>query len=546
LDTTDQPRVVDPVLRARLAPSYIGANTDTLPSIGQVLRFSAALLAFIGVFVIAGRSEHPLVSMRLFEALVVPAAAAATAAFALYRPWQALIAVLALTPVWDSAYISWQVGSVQVILQTIFVAALAVGAITNRPTRGAFLWSETDLVAADRTKGFAAFRLAEVGVAGLAAMAIISTIASPNVQSSVTVLLHGILEPIGLAAVLVYLRPSRRDLVAVFMALGVAIGLGTALNIAQMLPTTTSLAAIQAQRLLFALASFGNVGVFAAIIASVLPLIVALTASRRSLPLPAWTTPVLIATIVAGLDGLFFALSKSAWIATSASTVLVLLLLVHSWRRRLAMILAAVALSTLIIPWPAFFLQIVPTANSAYRSVMVTLIGESRFDSWNPATLSGRGSLSERFYAADAGVRMALANPILGVGLDQFGPNYLKPTYRPPQAHLQLDHAHSFLPEVGAELGIPAAVLVLVIYTAALWAMWRAYRGAKDQLTRIMAAGLISSILAWLVVATAFGCYIYRSTNAQASDVVFSAVVVGAAIALARTVHAERPWRPAR
>ena len=551
MDTTEQPRLADAVLRTRLAPPYTGSESDSVPSIGQFVRFSAALLMFVGVLAIAGRSEHPLLAMPAgpfvtFVSLVVPASAAVVAAYALYRPWYALIAILALAPLWNSAYVSWQVGSVQVILQTVFVVTLAIGAVTNRPDRGTFLWSASDLSASARSKGFAALRLAEVAVAGLIGLAIISTLASHDVQLSATVLLHGIVEPIALAAILVYLRPTRRDIVAVVIALGVSIGLGTVFNIVQMLPSMTSMEAIQAQRLLFARASFGNVGLYAAVIAITLPLVVAAMASRRALSMPRWATALMVATLVAGAAGLFFSLSKSAWIATGGSTVLVLLLVVHSWRRRVAMILAAVVVSTMFIPWPAFFLQAVPTADAAYRSAMVTLIGESRFDSWNPATITGRGSLSERFYAADAGVRMALANPILGVGLDQFGPNYRKAAYRPPQATLWLDHAHSFFPEVGAELGVPAAALVFVIYAASMLAMWRVYRAARDRLTKMTAAGLFASLAAWLVVATAFGCYIYRPTSDAAPDVAVSAVVVGVAIALARTVQSERPWRPAR
>jgi O-antigen ligase len=316
------------------------------------------------------------------------------------------------------------------------------------------------------------------------------------------------------------------------------------LNVLQSLPIMTSFAAVQANRLLFARASFYNVGLFAAAGAMTVPLVIAALAARRAVALPRWATNLLLVVLAAGLAGLFFSLSKSAWIATAGGTVLLLMLLVASWRRRLAVLVVGVAMSTLFIPWPAFFLQVAPSVNQGYRTMMVALVGESRFDSWNPATLAGHGSLAERFYAIDGAVRMALANPILGVGLDQFGVNYANPAYRPPQALDTLDHAHSFFPEIAAELGPAAAVLVFVIYAAALWAMWRVYRSARDQLTRILSAGLIASIVAWLVVATAFGCDIYRPARDLSSDVVASVVVLGAAIALARTVHSEKPWRP--
>ncbi|HEX7430871.1 MAG TPA: hypothetical protein VF293_01655, partial [Candidatus Limnocylindrales bacterium] len=135
--------------------------------------------------------------------------------------------------------------------------------------------------------------------------------------------------------------------------------------------------------------------------------------------------------------------------------------------------------------------------------------------------------------------------PVLGVGLDQFGVNYVSTVYRPPQAKDLVDNAHSFFPEIGAELGLPAASLVFVIYAAALWAMWRVYLRARDQFTRVLAAGLFASMISWLVVATAFGCYFYRPYLDQSSDVVVAAVVVGAAMALTRAVHSERSQQPA-
>jgi O-antigen ligase len=551
LAATEQPRLSQPLLRDRLVSPWPDTAAVSMPRLGQLMRLLAGALTLVVVFELAGRSEHPLLGIKpaaMVDAirLIVPGLAALVAAYALYRPWRALLIVLALTPFWNSAYVSWQVGNVQVILQTIFVLALAVGAATTRPPGGSFLWSTSDLNGSDRRKGFAAFRLAEVAVAGLIGVAALSTVASHDVTLSATVLLHGILEPIALAAILVYLRPSRRQLVMLCVALGTSVALGTLINVVQTLPTMTSLAAIQADRLRFALASFYNVGLFAAVAAMTVPLTLAGLTSRRSMAVPTWATILMIATLGAALVGLFFSLSKSAWIATGGGTILLLLLLVHSWRRRVALVVASAAVSTLFIPWPAFVLQVAPNVNQGYRSVMVALVGESRFDSWNPATLAGRGSMSERFYAADAAVKMALANPLLGVGLDQFGVNYLDPTYRPPQALDTLDHAHSFFPEIGAELGLAAATLVFVIYAAALWAMWRVYRGATDQLTRVLAAGLMASIVSWLVVATAFGCDIYRPGRDLSSDVVVSAIVLGAAIALARTVHSEKAWRPSQ
>jgi O-antigen ligase len=524
---------------------------DALSSVGQLSRLAAALLTFAAVFQFALRSEHPLNiapagPFPTFISILVPGMAAIVAATAIFRPWLAFLLVLALTPLWNAAYVWWQAGSVQVILQTVFVVALAIGAATTRPVAGTFLWTAADIRQANRSKGLVAFRFAEVAAALFVGLAVASTLASHNVTLSATILLHGIVEPIALATILVFLRPSRRDLVMVGVALGTSVALASLFNIIETVPRFPSLASLEAHRLQFAYASFYNVGIFAAIVATTVPLVVTVLASRRSISAPRWATGLIAASLVAGVAGMFFSLSKSAWIATAGGTVVLMLLIVHSWRRRLAMVVAALALSTFFIPWPALFLQVAPAANTAYRSVMVSLVGESRFDSWNPATLAGYGSMTERFYAVEGGVKMALANPVLGVGLDQFGQNYGKPVYRPPAARNTLDHAHSLFPEIAAELGVAAATLLLVIYAATLWALWRVYRSARDQLTRFLSAGLMASIVAWLVVATAYGCDIYRPDRVLSSDVVLTAVVVGAAISLARTVHAERPWWPVK
>jgi O-antigen ligase len=554
LDTTEQPRLAEQVLRARVAETWPEVSALPLSLLGQILRLMAAVVVSVVVFKLAGQSEHPLTAMKpgpyvTFVSVTVPAVAAVVTAFALYRPWHAILVVLALTPFWNAAYIGWYVGPVQVILQTVFVLAIAVGAFTPSIVRFASSAYATyngagvarpGPLAAPRRMGFAAVRLAEVAVVAFIGIAVLSTIASRNVSLSSTDLLHGILEPIALAALVVYMKPSRRDLVVLVVALGMGIAIGTVFNLIETLPTTHTFSAMQADRLYFARASYYNVGLFATAASTIIPVLVAAVATRSSLAIPRWATALLLLTLALGLTGLFLSFSKSAWLGTAIAIVLVLVMILRTWRRRIALIVASAAVSTLFLPWPALFLQAAPAVNDGYRAVMTSLVGEQRFDSWNPATLAGRGSLSERYYAVDAAVQMALANPVLGVGLDQFGPNYFNPVYRPAAAQDVLDHAHSFFPEIAAELGIGAAALVFVIYAAALWAMLRIYRAARDQLTRVMSAGLAAAIVGWLVVATAFGCDIYRPTRELSSDVVASVVILGAAVALARLVQSEK------
>jgi len=65
----------------------------------------------------------------------MPLIAAIVAAYAVERPWPAFAVILLLTPCWDAAQVSWdvspvwQVGTVQVVLQTLFVIALALGIV---------------------------------------------------------------------------------------------------------------------------------------------------------------------------------------------------------------------------------------------------------------------------------------------------------------------------------------------------------------------------------------------------------------------------------
>jgi O-antigen ligase len=210
--------------------------------------------------------------------------------------------------------------------------------------------------------------------------------------------------------------------------------------------------------------------------------------------------------------------------------------MVRSWWRRVLVTLAILGASALFIPWPSVFLQpVAPGANTAYATAISQIMGESRFDSWDVTTLSGRGSVSERYYAVSAGIRIGLDHPFLGVGLDQYAHYYVKGQYRPKAAKdMRVDHAHSLFPEVAAELGLFAVVLLGILVLAAIWSTWRVSRAARDRVTGVVAAAVMAGIAAWAIGATAFGCMIYRASLLQASDVVTFAVLVGMAVAVGR------------
>jgi O-antigen ligase len=166
-------------------------------------------------------------------------------------------------------------------------------------------------------------------------------------------------------------------------------------------------------------------------------------------------------------------------------------------------------------------------------------MGSSRYESWNPSQLSGHGSLVERAYATQAAVEMAADHPWLGIGLDQFGEMY-RGEYKSPDSHFAADSAHTFWPEVAAELGIPALVLVVLIFFSALLALWRLYMSPPDAATRLLAITLLGSLVAWLAVATAFAGDMYRPWRNMSSDFVMMALLTAAAFAL---VRATRPSR---
>jgi O-antigen ligase len=522
---TSRTAALEGLLRRLAASMPLGLETPR-----ALLRMALASGAFCLTLAVMALNQHgpmgiqPGVLARSL-AIVVPPLAAAVAALAIARPWQAYLLILLLTPVWDAAQVAWQIGQLQVIAQTVFVAALIGGlALSDRVARG----TRSDRLA-PRATGWL-LRGAALASAAFLALAILSTLASPDFAASFNVLQHGIVEPMAMGVLLIALGPSRRRLAQVAVVLGLSVAIGSVLNIVQTVPGAGSLATLQAQRLLFSRLTYYNVGLFGELLAMAVPLLLGAFAARRYLGLSRGGAALLVVAVAACSVGLFLTFSKSAWLASSVGALVVCVLLARTWRRRAAIVLAATMVSALVVPWPALVLQTVPAANGAYRGVMVALVGASRFDSWNPATPSGRGSLTERLLASAAAVRMAADHPLLGIGLNQYKTDIHD--YRLPEARLAPKSAHNFWPEIAAELGLPALLLVVLIFGLALTALWRTYRAPPDEQTRVLAATLMASLLAWLVVATTFDPDLYRFWRNMASDMVMMAVITAAAFAL--------------
>ena len=495
-----------------------------------------AAAAFLGVFGITAIWQHAPYDIqagtvaRLIAGLA-PVLMASAAAAAVMRPWPAFVAVLFLTPVFDVPQVSWYVGPVQVIPQTIFAVVLGLGVLL-RPRPEGVRWHRPDLLHRVRLRP-TPDHVAGVAFAGFLTLAALSTVVSPDRGLSATILLHGLLEPAAMAIVLLALRPTRGRLAVLLIALAVSVALGGLLDMAQTIPDMKTLAVMQANRLFFSRITYFNVGLFGEMLAMAMPLLIVALLARRHLGLGRAAVSLIVVAILISLISLFLTFSKSAYLATFGGCLVLVLLVVSGWRRRAAIVVATCLASTVVIPWPAFFLQVAPPLEQAYRSAMVSLMGESRYDSWNPATISGQGSLLERWYATRAGLEMAVDHPLLGVGLDQFKGQYLS-RYRPPQAKDDLDWAHSMLPEVAAELGLPALLLDVIVYLAAFLALWRVYRAPPDPPARLLASGLLAALVSWQVVGTAFAGDMYRPWRNMASDYVMMMVLMAASFALYR------------
>ncbi len=108
---------------------------------------------------------------------------------------------------------------------------------------------------------------------------------------------------------------------------------------------------------------------------------------------------------------------------------------------------------------------------------MVRIVGESRYDSGIRRLCRAGARSWSAGMRREAAVEMAVDHPMLGIGLDQFQTQYVG-HYKPPEAKLNLDSAHSMWAELAAELGFPVLVLVLLVYAAALLALARLPRAA--------------------------------------------------------------------
>ena len=457
---------------------------------------------------------------RLFLVFAI-IAGPAVAALLVLRPWTGVIAWAATMPLLDVPRLQLWFGPVQITQTTIFIAALAVGVLLDR-------LGSTDRAAWPRA--------ASIAAGALIVLPVLSLVAAPDVATGIPIVLHGVVEPVLVALLVVAARPTVRGLAALGGALVVGVTLASAYSIFRAGRVATSLAELEATRVSFAHFTYYNVGIFGDALAMVIPIAIAGLFVRRPLGLGRWATIALVAMLLVLMGALYLTFSKSAWLGTLVAVWLVLATRFQRPRQIVALVAGAAVVLALIVPYP-LYIRSALNIDLGSTSILPLMSG-SRLSSWDVGSPEGEVSIGERVRATVAAAKMSRDHPLLGVGPGRFGVEY-DGAYADPNATRHLQSPHDFLPEVAAELGIPALLVVVGALMAALWWAWRAVRSG-DVLLRSVGGAYLSALVAFLVVATTFGLDLYRPYRVMNADVITAGLIVGACGALAAAVRSKR------
>jgi O-antigen ligase len=440
---------------------------------------------------------------------------------AVIAPWRGLVAWIALMPVLLLPRVQLTIGVLQVTLSTAIVLALLAGLLFERRRPGV----------ADSPGRLA--RNVWLAVAVLAALSIASAMASGDFAGGLPIVLHGVIEPAVLLGLVVGLRPRFRQIGWLGLAMAVSVAAASLYSVLRISKVATTVAEVAAQRQQLAHFTYYNVGIYGDMLAMALPLLLVSILAWRELGLRRWSLALLLIGLVFSLIGLYETFSKSAWVGAVAAIGFVALVWARTWPRRAAVVLAGLVIAAFIVPYPLYLMQALgqsPNATNPYVAAISGFQG-SRIASWNPDSSEGEVSISERVLATEAALRMAADHPVLGIGPGRFGIDYLSNRYRPRAATRKLGSAHDFFPNLAAELGIPAALLVFLAFVIASAALVRAYLSG-DRLRRLLAVGLGASIIGFVIVGATFGIDLYRTYRVMNADVLFAGLLVAAALCL--------------
>lgn len=187
-----------------------------------------------------------------------------------------------------------------------------------------------------------------------------------------------------------------------------------------------------------------------------------------------WTKWLIMASVPIAI-GLVLAETRSVWLATAIGGAYLL------WFWRKWMLLAAPVAIGLVVMANPFEL------------------GDRVISAFKPhGTLD---SNEHRSITRGIGYQMIKAHPLLGIGPERVGKEYLN--YLPPGTPKELpdgyyQHLHNNFIHYGAELGIPAAIALMAIFAVALWDFARALmRGAGD--SRWIIHGAIAVTIAMMI-----------------------------------------------
>lgn len=494
---------------------------------------AALLLAAVTILLVALGLSVPVNGGPLrFAPYATLVLAPITVALLVIRPWYGLCLWMLLMPLMNVARVQVYVGPEQLILTTVLLVGLFVGAVLEHRRNAA----ELRMTAETPT------RIAWVLLAVAALLTVISAALAPDLARSAPIAQHGLLEPLLLFGIVLWLRPTRRQLALLLVSMGTSVAIGSVLSLTRMLLRfAQTLEQFEAQREQLSRLVYFNVGIFGDMLAMALPLLLAWFLLRRTGPAPRRSSVVIALSIAVSLVCLYVTFSKSGWLGAIIGWAVLFELTARNWRGRVAVAAIAMFLVGFVIPYPSVLLRLVsPSAASVYSDVVTGV--NSRAATIDPGNPEGEVSVTERLLATKTAIRMAIDHPLLGVGPGSFADEYAH-AYHAPAATRALDSAHNLLPYVAAEFGLIVGGLVALGLAAGLLGAALTYGRAPpdEELTRIGAAAVGAALVAFIVVSATFGVDLYRPYRTMNSDVVFAALLVAAGMMLPRIAREGEP-----
>lgn len=502
---------LEAVVRRRLTAPHARAHV--------ILALGAAAATATFALVAADRGDVASDATGLLLALAV-VVGAAVAGLSLLEPWPGLVAWLVAMPLLNAARLGLTVGGVLVTHTTVLLACLAIGT-----------WIST------KGPGRLAPRLprSAIVVAGaISILALMSGLGAPDRSLGATIGLHGLVEPAILAVVAIVLLDRPWRVAALGLAMAASVTIATGYNLERLAKIASDLATAQSDRAGFARFTYYNVGIYGDMLVMSLPLAIgALVYARARLAI----RPVrlgLLGMIVLLTLGLYLTFTKGPWLAGLIAVSALLVAYARSWRPRLAILVGAAVVLALIVPYPLYLIRaLTPSVADQALTVVSTIQGGDRADSWDPETAEGEVSITERFLATRAAVAMAIDHPLLGLGPGGFAGAYAT-RYHPAAATRALQSPHDLIADLAAEFGLPlTAIIVVVLAGAAIGGLRVVRRGPPGARTLALAFG--AGLGAFIVVGFTFGIDLYRPWRVMNSDVLFAALLCAGLVGLARS-----------